>query len=81
MIRILLFGRLRDVAGWGDTVIDATPASLIALRRVIGERWPELSEALKGPGVSAAVDRALVRGDAPLVAGAEVAFMPPMSGG
>lgn len=81
MIRVLLFGRLRDVAGWGDTVIDTTPASLIALKRLIGDRWPELSEALKGPGVQAAIDRALVRGDAPLRAGAEVAFMPPMSGG
>jgi molybdopterin synthase sulfur carrier subunit len=81
MIRILLFGRLRDVAGWGDTVIDAAPQSLHALRGLIGERWPELSQALKGPGVQAAIDRALVRGDAPLHAGAEVAFMPPMSGG
>jgi molybdopterin converting factor small subunit len=34
-----------------------------------------------GPGVQAAVDQALVRGD-PLLAGvAEVAFLPPMSGG
>jgi len=81
MIRVLLFGRLRDVAGFGDTVIDAAPASLGALKRLIGERWPELSEALKGPGVQTAIDRALVRGDASLRPGAEVAFMPPMSGG
>lgn len=81
MIRVLLFGRLRDVAGWRERSIEAAPATLAGLKGVIAERWPELAEALAGPGVQAAVDRALVRGDAPLGPGAEVAFMPPMSGG
>lgn len=81
MIRVLLFGRLRDIAGWRETVIEPAPARLSALKSQLARRWPQLAEALAGPGVQAAVDRALVRGDAPLTPGAEVAFMPPMSGG
>ena len=61
MIKVLLFGRLRDVAGWRETAIEPAPPTLAGLKRVIAERWPELGQAL--------------------AAGAEVAFMPPMSGG
>jgi molybdopterin synthase sulfur carrier subunit len=81
MTRVLLFGRLRDVAGWRETNIEPAPDSLAALKRHIGRTWPDLAVALTGPGVQAVVDRALVRGDVALAAGAEVAFMPPMSGG
>jgi molybdopterin synthase sulfur carrier subunit len=81
MIRVLLFGRLRDVAGWRETAIEPAPATLAGLKGVIAERWPDLATALAGPGVQAAVDRGLVRGDAALYPGAEVAFMSPMSGG
>ncbi len=81
MARVLLFGRLADVAGWRDRVIEPPPASLSALRALIASLDPALGEALAGKGVQAAVDRVLVRGDVALAAGAEVAFMPPMSGG
>ncbi|MFI4936762.1 MAG: MoaD/ThiS family protein, partial [Caulobacterales bacterium] len=40
-----------------------------------------LGAALCGPSVQVAVDQAIVRGDALLAASAEVAFLPPMSGG
>jgi molybdopterin synthase sulfur carrier subunit len=40
-----------------------------------------LGEALAGPGVQVALDQVIVRGDAPLNAATEVAFLPPMSGG
>jgi molybdopterin synthase sulfur carrier subunit len=81
MIKVLLFGRLRDVAGWRETAIEPAPPTLAGLKRVIAERWPDLAEALAGPGVQAAVNRGLVRGDTLLGPEAEVAFMPPMSGG
>lgn len=80
MGRVLLFGRLADVAGWRERQLDL-PASLDALRAVLTADNPVLGEALAGPGVMAAVDQALVRGDAPLAGVAEVAFLPPMSGG
>jgi molybdopterin synthase sulfur carrier subunit len=40
-----------------------------------------LGEALGSPGVQAALNKTLTRGDPVLTAGDEVAFLPPMSGG
>ena len=79
MARVLLFGRLSDVAGWRDRQIDSP--FLSALRALLAEEDEGLGEALAAPGVQVALDQVIVRGDAPLNAGAEVAFLPPMSGG
>ncbi|WP_168075469.1 MoaD/ThiS family protein [Caulobacter sp. SSI4214] len=79
MARVLLFGRLADQAGWRDRRIEAE--DLAGLRAALAAADPELGEALAGPGVQVAVDKVLVRGEAVLTAGAEVAFLPPMSGG
>ena len=76
MARVLLFGRLADLAGWREREIEA--ASLHDLKAVL---CGDLGEALKAVGVQAAVDRAIVRGDAALRPASEVAFLPPMSGG
>ena len=81
MARVLLFGRLCDIAGWRERRFDPTPARLSGLKRALAEADPVLGEALAARGVQAAVDKAIVRGDVALAAGAEVAFMPPMSGG
>jgi molybdopterin synthase sulfur carrier subunit len=79
MSRVLLFGRLADLAGWRERTIDA--ASLDALRSKLTDDDAALGAALSGPGVQAAIDQALVRGDAALGPDSEVAFLPPMSGG
>ena len=79
MARVLLFGRLGDIAGWRERHVDAD--DLESLRRRLGEQDARLADALRGKGVQAAVDRQLVRGDVALAPNAEVAFMPPMSGG
>ena len=76
---MLLFGRLADVAGWRERTLEAD--SLSALRAALSAADALLGEALAGPGVQAAVDKAILRGDAPLTAASEVAFLPPMSGG
>ena len=81
MARVLLFGRLRDVAGWRERVFDPAPASLGALRTLISDEDPALGEALSARGVKAAIDKVIVHGDMPIRADAEVAFLPPMSGG
>lgn len=80
-MRVLLFGRLGDLAGWRERTFDPAPASLAALRAMMAAEDGALGAALAGPGVQVAVDRAIVRGEAALTAGAEVAFLPPMSGG
>ena len=79
MARVLLFGPLRDLAGWRERRIDA--GSVAALRILLAEEDADLGEAIGGPGVQVAVDQAVVRGDAALAADSEVAFLPPMSGG
>jgi len=78
---VLLFGALGDVAGWRERGIDPAPTSLFVLRDRLTDEDPALGEALRGKGVQAAVDKTLVRGDATLTPFAEVAFLPPMSGG
>lgn len=79
MARVLLFGPLRDLAGWRERELAA--ASLAELRAALGAEDPALGEALAAPGVQVALDQAIVRGDVALTAAAEVAFLPPMSGG
>lgn len=78
MARVLMLGRLRDVAGWREQAVDAS--SIDGLRRVLGAD-AALGEALAGKGVQVALNKILVRGDHPLAASDEVAFLPPMSGG
>jgi molybdopterin synthase sulfur carrier subunit len=80
-VRVLLFGRLCDVAGWRERVFDPAPTTLSALRALIGREDPTLGDALLAKGVQAAIDKVIVRGDAALAPGAEVAFLAPMSGG
>lgn len=79
MAKVLLFGPLRDLAGWRERPVAA--ASLSALKAQLAADDPALGEALLAPGVQVAVDQALVRGDLALGPAAEVAFLPPMSGG
>ena len=79
MARVLLFGPLRDIAGWREREIESP--FLSALRARLSADDPDLGEALAGPGVQVALDQVIVRGDAPLNAVTEVAFLPPMSGG
>ena len=81
MTRVLLFGPLQDVAGWRERSFAQAPASLSALKALLTDENPRLGQALVRPGVQAALDKVIVRGDAPLGAGTEVAFLPPMSGG
>ena len=79
MARVLLFGPLRDLAGWRERRIES--GSLSALRILLAEEDADLGEAISGPGVQVAVDQAVVRGDVALGDSSEVAFLPPMSGG
>ncbi len=78
---MLLFGMLGEAAGWRARDLAEVPPTLSALRAQLSTESPRLAEALARPGVQAAVDKAVVRGDVALAAGAEIAFLPPMSGG
>jgi molybdopterin synthase sulfur carrier subunit len=80
MAKVVLLGRLRDVAGWREKTLDAV-TTLSALRDQLSREDEALGEALAGKGVQAAVNKALVRDDVQLRPGDEIAFLPPMSGG
>ena len=54
MARVLLFGRLGDVAGWRMREVDA--ASVEALKALLASEDAALGEALAGKGVQVAVD-------------------------
>lgn len=73
MAKVLLFGGLADLAGWRERSIAAP--TVAALKAQLAELD------LDAPGIHVAVDLAIVRGDVPLCAASEVAFLPPMSGG
>ncbi len=81
MARVLLFGRLSDIAGWREKTLEPAPARLSELRALLAADDAVLGEALAAPGVQVALDQVLVRDDAALSARSEVAFLPPMSGG
>lgn len=81
MTRVLLFGRLSDIAGWREKSLEPSPARLSDLRALLAADDAALGEALTAPGVQVALDQVLVRDDVALSARSEVAFLPPMSGG
>lgn len=81
MARVLLFGRLGDIAGWRERTIAPAPARLSDLRDAMTRMDARLGEAIAAPEIQVAVNQTIVRGDLALPDGCEVAFMPPMSGG
>lgn len=84
MTRLLFFGRLRDVAGFGEQEIDlpldiATVADLRAFLRATD---PDLGEAISARGIRVAINQSFCLNDLESVRDArEIAFMSPMSGG
>ena len=84
MITVLYFARLREALGTGSEQI-ALPGAvrdLEGLRALLvarGGAWEQ--ELAPGKPVRAAVNQAMVRGDARVADGDEVAFFPPVTGG
>lgn len=79
-MKVLFFARARDLAGADAVEIDLPSGTTVTdLRRVLAERYPRLSGLL--PHCAVAVNDDFVADTAPLPAGAEVALLPPVSGG
>ncbi len=81
MAKVLLLGRLRDVAGWRERALPTPPARLAELIATLTAEDAALGAALAGRGVQTALNKVIVRGDHALAPGDEIAFLPPMSGG
>jgi len=76
---VLYFAGARDAAGTARETLPATPATVGALRRALAEAHPALAPILARSRI--AVDQDFASDDAPLRDGAEVAIVPPVSGG
>lgn len=77
-IDVLYFASLRDAAGTARERVDTRAADLAALYDELRARH---GFALPADRLRAALDGEFARWDAPLRDGAEVAFLPPVSGG
>lgn len=80
MVRVRLFARARDLAG-ADAVSVGLPAgaTVAELRTLLGETCPVLGPLL--PRSAVAVNEEFAKDDVVIPAGAEVALLPPVSGG
>jgi molybdopterin synthase catalytic subunit len=78
-IQLLYFAVARDAAGTPAEPLSPAPATVGALRARLVELHPGLARIL--PRCRVAVDQEFAADDAPLREGAEVAIIPPVSGG
>jgi molybdopterin converting factor subunit 1 len=79
-VRVLFFATAREAAGCAAAELSVPEgASVEDARRALAERFPPLRDRL--PQVRFALDREFVGLEAPLREGAELAVIPPVSGG
>jgi molybdopterin converting factor subunit 1 len=82
-IRVRFFATLREQTGREHMELSSEDVVDIATlwRRLQGSLAPDAITALRARGVRIAVNQELIEHDAPLRAGDEVAFLPPITGG
>ena len=80
-MKVLLFGRYAETAGWRSRELSPGPPHLAALIDTLAEETPELADDLRARWTLVTRNLTQVRGDAALSPGDEIAFMPPRSGG
>ena len=79
-VNVLLFAGVRAASGADEATVELAPDATVAdLRRALAERWPQAAALL---AVSRfAVDQSYAPDDAPVPPDAEIACIPPVSGG
>jgi len=78
-LTLLYFAGAREAAGLARETLDVTPGTVAELRRVLTERHPALARVL--PRCRLAVNQEMASDPEPVPDGAEVAVIPPVSGG
>ena len=78
-VHVLYFAGARERAGTARETLERVPATVAELRNALAEAHPGLGRIL--PRCRIAVDEEFAADDAPLRDGAEVAIVPPVSGG
>lgn len=79
-VRVQMFARARDLAGADTIIVDLPPSATVAdLRARLGDTCPALRPLLSRSAV--AVNEEFAEDDLVILPGAEVAVLPPVSGG
>lgn len=79
-VKVLFFGRLKDIIGQSEESLDLNEASTIEqLFALYSQRFPELAKYRSS--VVASRNQEFAAWNTPLHSGDEVAFLPPVSGG
>ncbi|HET6923943.1 MAG TPA: molybdopterin converting factor subunit 1, partial [Anaeromyxobacteraceae bacterium] len=78
-LTVLYFAGAREAAGTDRETLEAAPATVAELRRLLGGRHPRLERVLARCRI--ALDQELAVDADPVPPGAEVAVIPPVSGG
>lgn len=79
-VKVLFFGRLKEIAGAAEQTVEVTPGSRIEdLFAILVTRRPEFASYRSS--VVASRNQEFVAWSTPLDSGDEVAFLPPVSGG
>lgn len=81
ILRVSFYGSLADAIGRSVDVPFAPGGTVAELRRRLAELHPEAASILERPAVRACVDDVMVGEEHMLSAAADVAFLPPLSGG
>lgn len=81
-VQLRYFASLREALGAGETLDLAEGSTVGALRDALLARGGRHAEVLaRGRAVRCAVDQRMSEESSPLAEGAEVAFVPPVTGG
>jgi molybdopterin synthase sulfur carrier subunit len=81
-VNVRYFASIREAMGMGGEVVTTQAAHLGALRdELIARGEPYAGPLARGKAVRMALDQTLAHEATPLVAGCEVAFFPPVTGG
>ena len=79
-VRVLFFGQLKEIVGLAQEDAELSEGARVEdLFERYGRRFPKLAEFR--PSVAASLNQEYAEWRAPLAAGDEVAFLPPVSGG
>jgi molybdopterin converting factor subunit 1 len=79
-VRVLFFGQLKEIVGLAQEDVELSEGARVEdLYERYGRRFPKLAEFR--PAVAASLNQEYAEWRAPLAAGDEVAFLPPVSGG
>lgn len=79
-VKVLFFGRLREIAGRAEETVEVTPGSRIEdLFASLVARRPELAQ--YRASLVASRNQEFAPWSTPVDAGDEIAFLPPVSGG